>query len=423
MRDPPQPDTIICGASRKRKPEQQGTPTTKHPKTSNEPYYGNRPIVPMILEWEEDGSHCLTVNVLLDTGCTTPLLSQARADLFRIPRVHREEKVGLCNFAGELVKGVGEAYLVPLLLRHKQHYTKEVFEIAPLEPGVDLFLPFWWVVKHAPQGAWDSTALRFNSDSCRQHCTREAASAFALQLDPDVLQNPEARVIGYVSAATEANEIARVPIQFRPLLDIMGKEAADVLPEHRSYDHEIRLKEGETTPWGPIYPLSETELETLREWLKEMLRTGKIRRSTSSVNSPILFVPKPHGCRLRLCVDYRGLNRVTIANRYLLPLMSKLQDRMWGAQFLAKIDLKNGYHLVRIKEGDEWKTAFRTHYGLYQFLVMTFDLCSVPATFQYSHDQPHLPGSTRPGPCGLYRRPVDLRQYQRTAQPNCHRSP
>jgi len=261
MRDPPQPDAIICGASSKRKPKQQGTPTTKHPKTPNEPYCGDRPIVPMILEWEEDGSHCLTVNVLLDKGCTTTLLSQSCADRFHIPRVHREEKVGIRNCAGELVKGVGEAYSVPVLLRHKQHYTKKVFEIAPLEPGVDLFLPFWWVVKHAPQGAWDSTALRFTSDSCRQYCTQEAASAFALQLDPDVLQNPEAQVIGYVSTATEADKIARLPVQFRPFLDIMGKEAADALPEHHSYDHEIRLKEGETAPWGPIYPLSETELE------------------------------------------------------------------------------------------------------------------------------------------------------------------
>jgi len=66
--------------------------------------------------------------------------------------VYGEEKVGLRNFAGELFKGAGEAYSVPLLLRHKQHYTKEVFEIAPLEPGVDLFLPFWWIVKHALQG-------------------------------------------------------------------------------------------------------------------------------------------------------------------------------------------------------------------------------------------------------------------------------
>jgi transposase InsO family protein len=335
----------------------------------------------MVIEWQDEGSHRLSVRALLDTGCTTLLLSQACADRFRIPRRTREEKVELRNFAGELVVGAGEAYSEPLLLQHRKHYTREVFEIAPLEPGVDVFLPYWWIAKHVPQGAWDNPQLRFDSAYCQQHCTKSAASHFALQLDQGVLQHPEARIIGYV-AAIATDPLSLVPDQFRPFLDVMNEEVAAALPEHRSYDHGIQLKEGETAPWGPIYPLSEAELETLREWLKEMLRTGKIRRSTSSASSPILFVPKPHGRGLRLCVDYRGLNRITVANRYPLPLMAELQDRIRGAKVFTKMDLKNGYHLVRIKEGDEWKTAFRTRYGLYEFLVMPFGLCNAPATFQ-----------------------------------------
>jgi len=113
-----------------------------------------------------------------------------------------------------------------------------------------------------------------------------------------------------------------------------------------------------------------------------MIRTGKIRRSSSSTGAPILFVPKPHGRSLRLCVDYRGINRITIPNRYPLPLMQELQDRIQGAQYFTKIDLKNGYHLVRMKEGEEWKTTFRIRYGLYEFLVMLFGLTNAPATFQ-----------------------------------------
>jgi len=84
----------------------------------------------------------------------------------------------------------------------------------------------------------------------------------------------------------------------------MSKEAADALPEHKPYDCKTDLQEGSTAPWGPIYPLSEIELQTLREWLKEMERTDKIKRSISTAGSPILFVPKPHGKGLRLCVDY-----------------------------------------------------------------------------------------------------------------------
>jgi len=98
-----------------------------------------------------------------------------------------------------------------------------------------------------------------------------------------------------------------------------------------------------------------------------MEKTGKIRCSTSPAGSPILFVPKPNGRGLRLCVDYRALNRITIPNCYPLPLMQELQDRVQGAQWFTKMDLKNGFNLIRIREGDEWKTALRTRCGLYEF--------------------------------------------------------
>jgi hypothetical protein len=150
-----------------------------------------------------------------------------------------------------------------------------------------------------------------------RNCTRTTASEFSLVLDESILQHSEARIIGYVSAIT-ANEttdpLELVPNEFRQYLGILSKEAAEALPEHHFYDCKIDLKDGEVPPWGPIYPLSEVELQTLRKWLKEMLRTGKIQRSTSSAGSPIFFVPKPNGRGLRLCVDYRGINRITLPN-------------------------------------------------------------------------------------------------------------
>ena len=162
----------------------------------------------------------------------------------------------------------------------------------------------------------------------------------------------------------------------------MGKEAADALPKHRPYDCKIDLQEGSTAPWGPIYPLSEEELRTLREWLTEMEKIGKIKRSTSPAGSPILFVPKPHRRGLCLCVDYGALNRITIPNQYPLPLMQELQDRVRGVQWFTKMDLRNGFHLIRICKGDEWKTAFRTRYGLFEFQVMPYGLTNAPSTFQ-----------------------------------------
>jgi hypothetical protein len=131
-----------------------------------------------------------------------------------------------------------------------------------------------------------------------------------------------------------------------------------------------------------MYPLNETELQALRDYLKEMLELGKIRPSKSPAAAPIIFVPKAHGRGLRLCVDYRGLNKVTITNRYPLPIMSELQDRVRGAKIFTKIDLKNGYNLIRIKPRDKWKTVFKTRYGLYEYTVMPFGLSNAPATFQ-----------------------------------------
>ena len=120
-----------------------------------------------------------------------------------------------------------------------------------------------------------------------------------------VLFDQQAGLVGYISAANKHDSLEQVPREFKQYLGIMGSEAADALPEHTSYDHKIDLKEGEKPPWGPIYPLSEVvELTTLREWIKDMLRTGKIQCSSSPAGAPILFVPKPHGRGLRQCVDY-----------------------------------------------------------------------------------------------------------------------
>jgi len=250
-----------------------------------------------------------------------------------------------------------------------------------MEKGVDIFLPFRWIERHPPQGAWTQDEIRFNSAPCLEACTKYENNDFSLSWDDSVSMDKDAWVIGHAFAVSD-DPLSNVPMGFRQYLGIMGKEAADALPEHRPYDCKIELKEGATAPWGPIYPLSEEELRTLREWLKEMEKTGKIKRSTSPTGSPILFVPKPNGRGLRLYVDYRGLNAVTIPNRYPLPLMQELQDRVRGAQWFTKMDLKNGFNLIRIRAGDEWKTAFRTRYGLFEFKVMPFGLTNAPSTFQ-----------------------------------------
>ena len=122
-------------------------------------------------------------------------------------------------------------------------------------------------------------------------------------------------------------------------------------------------------------------METLKTYIKTNLANGFIRLSKSPAGAPILFDKKPDGS-LRLCVDYRGLNNITIKNQYPLPLIGESLDRLGRAKRFTQLDLTNAYHRMRIREGDEWKTAFRTRYGHFEYQVMPFGLSNAPATFQ-----------------------------------------
>ena len=205
------------------------------------------------------------VRVLLDTACDTPLIKSTLIDRLNIRCYLHDIPRKIKNANGEIIQGAGKKYTPALRLRHQNHYDKLVFEVAPLEPAADVFLPCWWIDEHPVSGSFLTPELCFDSPNCLKNCTREAASKFPLVLDDSIISDPEARIIGYVSAIglTETDPLELVPTMFRPFLNIMGKEAADSLPPHTSYDHEIILKEGEKPPWAPIYPLSEVELATL----------------------------------------------------------------------------------------------------------------------------------------------------------------
>jgi len=130
-------------------------------------------------------------------------------------------------------------------------------------------------------------------------------------------------------------------------------------------DHHIPLEEGKTPPYEPLRPLNEDKMKALREYLEINEKQGWIWASSSPAGAPIHFVKKKDG-ELRLCVDYRQLNEITIKDWTLLPLIGESFDQLSSATIYTKLDIRDAYYNLRIAKGNEWKTAFRTRYGLYK---------------------------------------------------------
>ena len=152
------------------------------------------------------------------------------------------------------------------------------------------------------------------------------------------------------------------------------------LPPVRSHDHHIDLKPGSKPPEQRTYRMSPLELQEVQRQLEEYLDRGWIRPSSSPFGAPILFARKKDGT-LRMCVDYRALNALSIKNRYPLPRIDELLDQLHGAKWFTALDLWSGYHQVRVRPEDIHKTAFRTRYGHFEFTVLPFGLTNAPATF------------------------------------------
>ncbi|CAA7026180.1 unnamed protein product [Microthlaspi erraticum] len=151
-------------------------------------------------------------------------------------------------------------------------------------------------------------------------------------------------------------------------------------PPTRGDPFTIELEPGTTPVSRAPYRLAPAETAELKKQLEDLTDKGFIRPSSSPWGAPVLFVKKKDGS-FRLCIDYRGLNKVTIKNKYPLPRIDELLDQLQGASWFSKIDLVSGYHQITIAEEDVRKTAFRTRYGHYEFVVMPFELTNAPAAF------------------------------------------
>jgi len=329
------------------------------------------------------------VHALIDSGATGNFIEKQYAESLQL-RVRPKNKPEIVTAVTGNPQWITHEAIVNLEAKtHKEVVRLEIVEIA--KDKIILGMP--WLRRHNPEIDWLRGTLKFS------RCTCGKGGEPTTRADtPEVKLYPVSyRTIKRIGAKDPTSvrrvwikslehqkegETSQPPPVYGKYGTLFSEPTGDIdLQPHQPWDHEIKLKEGTEPTSGPIYPMSANELQKVKDYIDDNLRKGHIRASTSPAGYPILFVKKKDGT-LRLCVDYRKLNAITVKNRYTLPLISELQDRFQGAKWFTKLDVKDAYTFVRIKEGDEWKTAFKTRYGLYEYLVMPYGLTNAPATFQ-----------------------------------------
>src|SRR3954466_2463362 len=295
--------------------------------------------------------------VLFYFGASHSFISRVFVDKHELPTVVLKSSILISSLGAEMSASLG---CYQLTLAIGQHVFPTDLIILKSQ-GLDIILGIDWLAKY--QGVID--------------CASRSIT----------LRTPAGLKIRYVSKYRDKN--AQVNSLKGGSLDDMRvvRDYPDVFPDElpgMPPDREIEFLIDLIPGTGPIakrpYRMPANELAELKEQIRELQEKGFIRPSSSPWGAPVLFVEKKDGT-LRMCVDYRSLNEVTIKNKYPLPVINDLFDQLEGACVFSKIDLRSGYHQLKIREGDIPKTTFTTRYGLYEYTVMSFGLTNALAYF------------------------------------------
>ncbi|QRW26599.1 Retrotransposable element Tf2 protein [Rhizoctonia solani] len=292
------------------------------------------------------------LKTLIDSGATLNFISPLIVEKYKIPKTQLENPQVVRMLDGTISQTGCIWHQVQLAVLANGHPHTVPFLVCPIG-NTPAILGMTWLTQESPLIDWNQGTITF----------------------PDHIQ---------IALEEEANPnpLADLPTEYHKFARVFGEEEFKVLPLHREYDIAIDLVPDAKLSPGPIYGMTDAESKALKQHIDEELATGKIRPSTSLAGAPVLFVKKADGS-LQLVVDYRKLNNVTHKNVYPLPRQDNLMAKLRHAKLFTKLDLCWGYNNVRIKEGDKWKTAFRTKYSLFEYLVMPFGLTNALAAFQH----------------------------------------
>ncbi|KAL0198415.1 hypothetical protein M9458_006955, partial [Cirrhinus mrigala] len=320
------------------------------------------------------GSLSVPVKILLDSGASGNFISSYRLAALSIPPQRQSPTYHITNIQGKpLGRGLVQFCTPELELKIGVLHSERLSLLVLEEANVDIVLGRPWLVHHQPVIDWEYGEPKRWGSICYNQClkfpTKPFPSTNPLHLCSTSIESP------LHEAAT------KYPSEYRAFRDVFSKAAATKLPPHRPWDCAIELLPGAQLPKGRVYPLSGPEREAMEEYIKEALNQGFIRPSTSPAASSFFFVAKKDG-GLRPCIDYRALNNQIRQFAYPLPLVPAALEALRDARVFSKLDLQSAYNLIRIRRGDEWKTAFITPTGHYEYRVMPYGLSISPSVFQ-----------------------------------------
>uniref|UniRef100_A0A3Q3KH45 ribonuclease H n=1 Tax=Monopterus albus TaxID=43700 RepID=A0A3Q3KH45_MONAL len=311
--------------------------------------HASRPMLTAQLSY---GTKTIPVPVFIDSGSDASFIDLAFLRQHQIPSNPVSNPLLIHSLNNKLLQRV-TSHTPPLTLSIDNHRETTDFLVMQ-SPHHPVVLGFPWLLRHDAKISWATGKITEWSPQCATHCLQAAISQGAeTELEPDWYP-----------------DISKVLPEYLDLKQVFNKaRATELPPPHRPYDCSIELQPGTTPPRGRLFSLSPPERKAIMTYTTEAQKAGLIRPSSSPAGAGFFFVGKKDG-GLRPCIDYRGLNRITIKNRYPLPLLSTAFELLHGAQIFTKLDLRNAYHLVNIREGDEWKTAFNTPSGHFEYLVI-----------------------------------------------------